>query len=134
MSTPLWEREVDVLVVGGGAGGMAAALSAHIGGCKVLLAEKTDRIGGSTAISGGAVWAPLNSQSGPAGHPDSFEKVWTYMRNTVGDAAPAEMQKAFLDACGPAIDAFCAQTSGGRAIRKSAGVGFRAVDAIGIGG
>ncbi|HEX7750294.1 MAG TPA: FAD-dependent oxidoreductase [Bordetella sp.] len=111
MSTPLWEREVDVLVVGGGAGGMAAALSAHIGGCKVLLAEKTDRIGGSTAISGGAVWAPLNSQSGPAGHPDSFEKVWTYMRNTVGDAAPAEMQKAFLDACGPAIDALARHTA-----------------------
>lgn len=105
MSTPVWDQEVDVLVVGAGAGGMAAALSAHDGGCKVLLVEKTDRIGGSTAVSGGAVWAPLNSQSERAGHPDSSEKVWTYMRNTVGDAAPAEMQRAFLAACGPAIDA-----------------------------
>ena len=105
MSTPAWEQEVDVLVVGAGAGGMAAALSASIAGCKVLLVEKTDRIGGSTAVSGGAVWAPLNSQSERAGHPDSFDKVWTYMRNTVGDASPAEMQRAFLTACGPAIDA-----------------------------
>ena len=37
MSTVTWEREVDVLVVGAGAGGMAAALSAHLGGCSVLL-------------------------------------------------------------------------------------------------
>ena len=105
MSTVTWEREVDVLVVGAGAGGMAAALSAHLGGCSVLLVEKTDRVGGSTAVSGGAVWAPMNRQSEGAGHPDSFDKVWTYMRNTVGDAAPAEMQRAFLEACGPAIDA-----------------------------
>ena len=105
MSGVVWDREVDVLVVGAGAGGMAAALSAHLVGCSVLLVEKTDRVGGSTAVSGGAVWAPMNGQSERAGHPDSFDRVWTYMRNTVGDAAPAEMQRAFLEACGPAIDA-----------------------------
>ncbi|NPC57460.1 FAD-binding protein [Caenimonas soli] len=98
-----WEKEVDVLVVGAGAGGMAAAITAQIGGCSVLLAEKTDRIGGSTAISGGAVWAPLNAQTDKVGHPDSFDKVWTYMRNTVGDAAPESMQRAFLKSCAAAV-------------------------------
>jgi len=92
--------DVDVLVVGSGAAGMAAALSAAIGGGKVLLIEKTKRIGGSTAISGGAIWAPMNAQSTPAGHPDDWEAVYTYMRNTVGDASPREMQQAFLHACG----------------------------------
>lgn len=101
-----WDQEVDVVVVGSGAGGMAAALSAHMGGCSVLLLEKTDRIGGSTAVSGGAVWAPLNSQTAQAGHPDTFDKVWTYLDNTVGDAAPTDVRRAFLNACGPVVDWF----------------------------
>ena len=58
-----WDLEVDALVVGSGAGGMAAALTAREEGLDVLLVEKTDRIGGSTAISGGALWIPLNAQS-----------------------------------------------------------------------
>lgn len=99
-----WDREVDVLVVGAGAGGMSAAITAHTEGCSVLLVEKTDRIGGSTAVSGGAVWAPLNSQTAKVGHPDSFDKAWTYMRNTVGDAAPESMQRAFLQSCAAAVD------------------------------
>jgi succinate dehydrogenase/fumarate reductase flavoprotein subunit len=94
------------VVVGSGAGGMAAALTASIEGRRVLLVEKSDRIGGSTAVSGGAVWAPLNAQSDKVGHPDTFDKVWTYMQNTVGDAAPADMQRAYLLACAGMVDFF----------------------------
>jgi succinate dehydrogenase/fumarate reductase flavoprotein subunit len=96
MNAQSWDAEYDVVVIGAGAGGMAAALTAKIEGCSVLLAEKADRVGGSTAVSGGAVWAPLNAQSAVVGHPDTFEKAWTYMRSTVGDAAPVAMQQAFL--------------------------------------
>ncbi|MDR7948158.1 FAD-binding protein [Achromobacter aegrifaciens] len=93
-----WDREVDALVVGSGAGGMAAALTAREEGLDVLLVEKTGRIGGSTAISGGALWIPLNAQTEAAGHPDSFEKVWTYLEQTVGAAAPDDMKRAYLEA------------------------------------
>ncbi len=93
-----WDKEVDALVVGSGAGGMAAALTAHEEGLSVLLVEKTDRIGGSTAISGGAVWIPLNAQSAHAGHPDTLEQVWTYLEQTVGAAASDDMKRAYLDA------------------------------------
>ena len=105
--TPIaWDEEFDVVVVGSGAGGMSAAVTAAKDGLKVLLVEKTDRIGGSTAVSGGAIWAPLNAHSEKVGHPDSRDKVWAYMRNTVGDAAPAAMQRAFLDAAPSMVDWF----------------------------
>ena len=64
----------------------------------MLLVEKTDRIGGSTAISGGALWIPLNAQSEGAGHPDTFEQVWTYLQQTVGAASSDAMKRAYLEA------------------------------------
>lgn len=92
-----WDETVDAVVIGSGASGMTAALTAHFEGLEVLLIEKTGRIGGSTAVSGGAVWLPLNSQSAAAGHPDTFEKVWEYLDHTVGDASAASMKRAYLE-------------------------------------
>lgn len=92
-----WDETVDAVVIGSGASGMTAALTAHFEGLEVLLVEKTGRIGGSTAVSGGAVWLPLNSQSAAAGHPDTFEKVWEYLDHTVGDASAASMKRAYLE-------------------------------------
>ena len=54
--------EYDVVVIGSGAGGLAAALTANTEGQQVLVLEKTDRIGGATAVSGGGMWIrPLSS-------------------------------------------------------------------------
>ena len=106
MSLHTWDCEFDVVVIGAGAGGMSAAVTAAHAGLTVLLIEKTGRIGGSTAISGGAVWAPLNAQTSKVGHPDSWDQVWTYMCNTVGKAAPESMQKAFLRAAPDMINWF----------------------------
>lgn len=92
-----WDKTVDAVVIGSGASGMTAALTAHFEGLEVLLVEKTRKIGGSTAVSGGAVWLPLNSQSAAAGHPDTFEKVWEYLDHTVGDASAASMKRAYLE-------------------------------------
>jgi len=105
-----WNETVDVVVVGAGAGGMAAALTAQAAGLSVLLIEKTDRIGGSTAVSGGAVWAPNNAQTTQVGHPDTPEQVQTYMRAVVGDAAPEALQQAFLDAAPGMVDWFAQHT------------------------
>lgn len=97
-----WDDSVDVIVVGSGASGLSAALTAHFEGLKVLVLEKTDRIGGSTAVSGGAVWLPLNDGAEAAGHPDTYERVWEYLQQTVGSASPDAMKAAFLK-FGPAM-------------------------------
>ncbi len=102
MDSIQWDQTVDAVVVGTGASGMSAALSAHFEGLDVLLIEKSAWIGGSTAISGGAVWLPLNADSAAAGHPDTYEKVWEYLSNTVGEASPDHMKRAFLQN-GPAM-------------------------------
>ena len=53
-------QTVDLLIVGSGAGAMAAAIAAHDQGADVLLIEKSDRYGGSSAMSGGGLWVPNN--------------------------------------------------------------------------
>ena len=61
----------DVVVLGSGAAGLAAALAASIGGAEVLVLERSLSAGGTTAISGGIVWAPANHLMAQAGIPDS---------------------------------------------------------------
>ncbi|MSQ89040.1 MAG: FAD-dependent oxidoreductase, partial [Betaproteobacteria bacterium] len=53
-----WDEEVDVLVLGGGCGGMSTALACSILGMSVLLCEKTDQVGGTTSTSAGTIWIP----------------------------------------------------------------------------
>ncbi len=50
----------DVLVLGSGAARLSAAVTAAFHGLKVILAEKDPVFGGTTAWSGGWMWAPLN--------------------------------------------------------------------------
>lgn len=51
------EKTVDLLVIGAGAAGMSAALFAKLNGLDVLLCEKDHQVGGTTATSGGTIWA-----------------------------------------------------------------------------
>ena len=62
-----WDREADVVVLGTGAGGLLAALSAHEAGASVCVLEKADLIGGTTAVSGGVIWFPNNHRELEAG-------------------------------------------------------------------
>jgi succinate dehydrogenase/fumarate reductase flavoprotein subunit len=95
----------DVVVVGSGAGGMAAALTAAHHGLDVLVIEKTETIGGSTAVSGGAVWIPLNPHSAEVGVDDSRESALAYLQAILGNRLRRDMIDAFLDA-GPRMVSF----------------------------
>jgi 3-oxosteroid 1-dehydrogenase len=84
-----WDHEIDLLVVGSGAAGMAAAVRGHDLGMKVLIVEASEFYGGSTAISGGVVWVPNNDQLPGRGIQDTPDAARTYLREiTKGEVAP----------------------------------------------
>ena len=68
MARPLPEA-CDVLVVGTGAGGMAAAFAAAAAGLDVCLVEKEKVVGGSTALSGGVIWRRATASSPASARP-----------------------------------------------------------------
>ncbi len=86
--------DVDLLVLGAGAGGMTAALTAAVLGLDVLVVEKAAVVGGTTARSAGAVWVP-NSRHSPPGA-DSPARALDYLRGTVGNRLRPEMADAYL--------------------------------------
>ncbi len=95
MST--WDFETDVLIVGSGAGGMSAGIFAAIKGLDCLILEKTDRWGGTTAMSGGVVWVPNNDQISTVGIQDTAAEALAYTKEVAGRVNPERLQ-AFVDA------------------------------------
>ncbi|QYA99774.1 FAD-binding protein (plasmid) [Rhodococcus sp. USK10] len=92
-----FERTVDILVVGSGAGGFTAALAAKARGLEPLLIEKADQFGGTSALSGGGVWIPGAPAQVRAGHTIDPEDVVTYLRTlTDGEVSEARI-RAFVD-------------------------------------
>jgi 3-oxosteroid 1-dehydrogenase len=92
-----WDREVDVLVAGSGAGGLSAALAAHDAGLDALVVEKAAHYGGSTALSGGALWIPDNPVLRRLGRTDDPDDVLAYLHAVVGDRVPAARLAAYAE-------------------------------------
>ncbi len=86
----------DVVVIGAGAGGMTAAAVAAAEGLSVLLIEKTEFIGGTTAWSGGMVWIPANAGMKQAGLDDSLSDAAKYLAATVPENENADLREIFL--------------------------------------
>ena len=84
-----WHEEYDVVVVGCGAGGLVAAITAAHNGFKTAIIEKGSVWGGSSALSGGGLWIPNNHVSKAAGLQDSEEEALAYMQEVIEDTGPA---------------------------------------------
>ena len=96
------EPVFDFVVAGSGAAGMTAALTAAANGLSVLVIEKTEFFGGSTARSGGGVWVPRNSVLRKAGIHDTAELASAYLAHVASESVPAGLRGAFLEH-GPAM-------------------------------
>lgn len=103
-------RGYDVVVVGSGAAGLAAAVTAAHHGARVLVLEKADVVGGTTAWSGGWMWIPRNPLAERAGIREDIDTIKTYLRALIGDLYEEERVEAFLAAAPRMVSFFEANT------------------------
>ncbi|MDP9141571.1 MAG: FAD-dependent oxidoreductase [Pseudomonadota bacterium] len=82
-----FDEQVDFVVVGSGGGSMCAALVMRAAGKRVLIVEKAELVGGTTARSGGVMWIPNNPFMQRDGVPDSFEQASAYLEGLISDRA-----------------------------------------------
>lgn len=94
----------DILVIGAGGAGMTAACVAALEGQSVVLAEKTDCFGGTTALSGGGIWVPCNALDRAAGGTDTRAQARQYILGCVGPTVRTDLVDTFLDAAPAMVD------------------------------
>ena len=75
-----WDLEADVVSVGSGIGGLGAAITAHDHGVSALVLERSDQVGGVTALSMGEVWVAGNHHARALGIKDSSESGYRYLK------------------------------------------------------
>jgi succinate dehydrogenase/fumarate reductase flavoprotein subunit len=92
------QQDCDLLVIGSGAGGLSAAVTAAWHDLKVIVAEKEPVLGGTTAWSGGWMWTPLSPLAQRAGIVEDLEAPRTYLRHVLGNTYNEAKVNAFLEA------------------------------------
>ncbi len=99
-----------VVVLGTGAAGLVAALSAYDEGAEVIVLEKSAKVGGTTALSGGVMWLPDNSLARAGGVDDSRDDALSYLRSLSNGMILPEIAEAFVDHVDETLDWIAAHT------------------------
>ena len=92
-----WDEEFDVVVIGSGAGAMTAGIVAHDREADVLLVEKAERYGGSSAMSGGSLWVPQSHFMAEAGIEDTREEALSYLQEITAGQVDLAKLEAYID-------------------------------------
>lgn len=98
------ERETDVVVIGAGGAGLAAAVSAHQNGAKVIVLEKMPKVGGNTIISGAAYNAVDPKRQSKQGIEDSIEKHFQQTYEGGDKLAKPELVRILVENAYPALE------------------------------
>ncbi len=114
-SIPEWAGEYDVIVVGLGVAGGAAAIEANRAGASTLVLEGRGRGGGATAESEGTIYFGGGTRvQKAAGFEDSVENMLAHVKEAAGPTADPEKVRLF---CEGSLDHF--------AFFESVGVEFK---------
>jgi 3-oxosteroid 1-dehydrogenase len=108
---PNWTHTTDVVIVGTGAAGLSAAVTALVRGCSVMILEKSSLVGGTTAVSGGVVWVPNNHHMQELGLQDSREEALAYMKRCGLGRSSDEHVEHYLDTA-PGVIRFLEENTG----------------------
>ena len=96
--------DIEVLVVGAGACGMAAAISAHDGGASVAIIEKMDRPGGNSSLSTGSVPAAGSKYQSAAGIEDEPEAMVRDLIAISGGTDAPELVRRMAEVSAPTVE------------------------------
>lgn len=91
------QTHYDVIVVGSGAGAMTSAVFLADQSMRVLVVEKSDQYGGTSAISGGGIWIPNNHYFARQRGNDSYATALTYLKAAAGEHVDETRLRAYLD-------------------------------------
>ena len=111
MTTTPQQADCDVLVIGSGAAGMSAAITAASRGLKVIVVEKAPRYGGTTARSGGRLWVPGTHMAKELGYRERPDQALEYLRDQAGVHFDESRVRAFLTQGPKAVEFFTSRTA-----------------------
>ena len=98
---PAWDREADVVVIGGGAGGLVAAIAAREKGASVIIVEKNFDIGGRAMMSYGGLYIGggnrLQKAMGNGDTPDKVFEDWSRPEKPMGRYSDRELVRVYAD-------------------------------------
>lgn len=97
MPLPQWNRQTDVVVIGGGLAGYCAALEAAMQGASVLLLEKQAETGGSTVLSGGFLAFAGTDMQRDAGIEDDDGRLLDDLKKAGGGENDERLLQVYVD-------------------------------------
>jgi succinate dehydrogenase/fumarate reductase flavoprotein subunit len=105
-----WDRSVDLLVFGAGIGGMTAALVGALERLDTLLCEKSDFVGGTTAVSAGTIWVPGTRQGGSTRPAEDIDAAAQYLDAEIGAQNQPELRRVYLSCGAQVLDYMASRT------------------------